>query len=434
MDSTSPTRRRLIAATAAGLLATRSRGAALAHDATPSPAGGGGGSLPAMLARAYDPILDGGTGPSTLSTYANVARQLAVRGLRSLDPAMADEDRFSEWADGVDGLYLEDVLLTFTRTDELWETLGVNPADVTQTMVLGDAPQIVRIYRGTFDGDRIRASLAASDYERVETVGGTVLTIGREGEIDLRGGIMSYVLNAYNNIAVVDDAYVVACPYLVDLEAALAVFGGNEATQANSRAVDTLVAAVGEELASATIIDGGGLSVANMPDLGPLGASPPEPTATIAPAAYALFGITPGSMPSRYTDEDTQLQGDNDDIAPRSALIVALHLGSSHEAEVAVPVIEGRLAEGGLPRQRSNVRGVSRAGDGGGRRWRPGREAPVHRRSGRPDLASGPLQPRPGLRLHRVGRPGSGAATPPARRCRSPRCSRPGPGRRPRAG
>ena len=284
--------------------------------------------------------------PLTLFTYANIACRLEVRDLRSLDPAMADEDRFSEWADGIDGLYLKDMLLSFTKTKELWDTPGFGPADVTRTMVLGDPPETTRIYRGSFDGDRIRALLAASDYEWVETVGGTVMTIGREGEIDLCGGSMSYVLNAYNNIAVVDDAYVVACPYLVDLEAALAAFGGNEATLANSRAVDTLMAAVGEELVSATIIDGGGLSVANMPDLGPLGASTPAPSGTIAPAAYAMFGITPGSMPSRYTDEDTQLQGDNDDTAPCSAFIVALHLGSSQEAEAAVPVIEGRLAEG----------------------------------------------------------------------------------------
>ena len=346
MTSTSPTRRRLIAATAAGLVATRFPAAALARDGTPSPTGGDDGSLPEMLARAYDPIVDGGLGPSTLVSYANIARQLEVHGLRSLDPPVADEDRFSEWADGVDGLFVDDVLLTFTRTQELWDTLGFGPADVTQSMVLGDPPETTRIYRGSFDGARIRASLAAFGFERVEIEHGAVLTIGREGEIDLRGGIMSSVLNAYNNIAVVDDAYVVACPYLVDLEAALTVLAGNGATLAANRAVDTLLTAVGEELVSATIIDGGGLSVANMPDLGPLGASTPVPAGTIAPAAYALFGITPGSMPSRYTDEDNQLQGDNDDTAPRSAFVVALHLGSSREAEAAVPVIEGRLAEG----------------------------------------------------------------------------------------
>lgn len=345
MGSFSSSRRRLIAATAAGLVATRFSPSVLAQDATPSPPDEEG-SLSSMLTRAYDPILDGGTGPSTLFAYANIARQLEVRGLRSLDPAVADEDRFSEWADGVDGLYLDDALLNFTRTEELWDTVGFGPSDMTQTMVIGDPPEITRIYRGTFDGDRVRAALADQGYERVETEHGTVMTIGREGEIDLRDGFRSYVLNAYNNIAVVDDAYVVACPYLVDLEAALAVFAGKEATLADNRAVDTLVAAVGEELVSATVIDGGGLSVASMPDLSVLGASNPVPSGTIARASYALFGITPGSMPSRYTDEDDQLQGDNDDTALRSAFVVALHLGSADDAEAAVGVIEGRLAEG----------------------------------------------------------------------------------------
>ena len=131
MDSISPTRRRLIAATAVGLVATRFLGAAFAQDATPSPADRDAGSLPSMLARAFGPILDGGSGPSALFAYANIARQLEVRGLRSLDPAMADDDRFSEWADGVEGSSVDDVLLDFTRTDELWATLGFRPADVT---------------------------------------------------------------------------------------------------------------------------------------------------------------------------------------------------------------------------------------------------------------------------------------------------------------
>lgn len=141
-------------------------------------------------------------------------------------------------------------------------------------------------------------------YERVETERGTAVTIGRDGEIDMRGAIESSVLNAYDNIAVVDDAYVAACPYLVDLEAALAVFGGNQATLANDRAVETLILAVGEELVTGTIIDGGGLSTANLPVLSVPGMSTPVPSATIARASHALFGITPGSMPSRYTEED----------------------------------------------------------------------------------------------------------------------------------
>ena len=88
--------RRLVASMAAGLLTARARPGVVAEDATPAPAGLDDGSLPAILAGAYDPIPNGGPGPSSLFTYANIARQLEVRGLRMPDPTFRDKDRFSE--------------------------------------------------------------------------------------------------------------------------------------------------------------------------------------------------------------------------------------------------------------------------------------------------------------------------------------------------
>ena len=346
MDTVSPNRRRLLASVVAGLLATRVGPRVVAQDATPMSGGLGDGSLREMLARAYDPIPDGGSGPATLFTYGNIARQLEVRGLRSPDPGFRDRDRVSEWLDGIDGLYLDDVIIRNTMLEELWAQLGFDPSQLDQTMTVGDTPDTIRIYRGRFDGRAIERALGETGYERVETDRGTVHTIGRDGDYALTNGVQSIVLNAYNNIAVVEDTYVVAGSKLVDVEAALAVFDGNEATLANNRAVTTLLSAVGEELVSATMIDGDALSVAGMPDLGVLAAATPVATGTIAPAAYALFGLTPGSLPSRYEDADAQLQGEHDDTVARAAFVIALHLGSVEEAEAAVGVIEARYAEG----------------------------------------------------------------------------------------
>lgn len=347
MDAVSPTRRRLIAATAAGLIAARLPCAGVAQHATPTAAAvDDDGSLPAMLARARDPVLDGGTGPTTLCTYANIARQLEVRGLRPLDSAMADADRLSEWIDGVDGLYLDDVFAQRALQEELWDLIGFDPSQITQTMTVGDPPRVTRIYRGAFDGAAIRRALGASGYERVETPRGPILSIGATGEYSLDDPIQRLVIGAYNNIAAVGDTHVIASPFLADVESALAALAGGEATLATNRAVATLLAALGEELVSATVVDGSYLSVANLPDFAREGIGTPVPAAIIPPAAYAVFGITPGSMPSRYKDEDPQLQGDNDDTAPRSAFILGLHLGSAQEASAAVPVIEARVAEG----------------------------------------------------------------------------------------
>ena len=346
MDPVSPTRRRLIAATAAGMLATRLPHCALARDATPAPSDVDDGSLATMLARAYDPTFVGRPGLTTLFTYANIARQLEVRGLRTPDIAFADNDRVSEWVDGIDGLYVDDVLLDRALQSELWDMVGFRPAEITQTFTIGDPPQIAHIYRGAFDGENVRLALASAGYEVVPTGNGLVLSISEEGKYSSDNPIQRLVVAAFNNIAVVHDAYVIASPYLVNVESALAIFGGNRGTLANNGAVETLVSSVAEELVSATILDGSILSTANKPDLGALGASTSTPAQTIPPASHALFGLTAGSMPSRYTDADDPLHGDNDDTAPRSVFVVALHLGSEAEAVAAVPVIEGRLAIG----------------------------------------------------------------------------------------
>lgn len=346
MDAVSPNRRRLIAATAAGLLGARLPSAGRAQDATPSPVGPDDGSLEAMLARAHDPVPVGGAGPSTLFTYGNIARQLEVRGLRSPDPGFADKDRLSEWADGVDGLALDDVLIRNALLTELWSQLGFSPAQVTQTMTVGDPPRVTRIYRGAFDAAAVRRALVSAGYEEVRTERGPVLTNDEAGDVDLDHPIQRVVVSAYNNVALVDDAYVVASPFLDEVEATLAAFAGDGASLASNRSVATLVSAVGEELVSATVLDGHALSVGSLPDFVRGGTATPVVEEPIPPAAYALFGLTPGSMPSRYVDEDPQLQGDNDDTAPRSAFVVALHLGSTEEAAAAVPVIERRVAEG----------------------------------------------------------------------------------------
>lgn len=350
MEPLSPTRRRLIAATAAGLLVAKMPRLAVAQEA--GPAGEDDDSLPSMLARAYDPVSDGGTGPTTLFAYAHIARQLEVRGLRHLDPTLEDRDRVREWSDGIDGLYVDDRIQQFALSDGLWASVGFDPSQIDQTLVTSDPPRQTRIYRGRFDSRVIDRALTVSGYEPIETDHGPVLSIGAEGEFSLTHPVQGIVLSAYNNVAVVEDAYIVAGAYLADVEATLGVFSDNGTPLASNQAVDALLTAVDEELVSATVLDGSILSTANMPDLSVLGAATPVstatpvPTATIAPASYALFGITPGSMPSRSTDKDNQLQGDNDDTGPRSAFVVALHLGSTEEAEAAVPVIEGRLAEG----------------------------------------------------------------------------------------
>ena len=347
MHTVSPTRRHLIAVTAAGLLASRLPRVGHAQDASPIPAGADDGSLPAMLARVYDPIPDGGTGPSTLLTYANIARQLEVRGLRGLDAALEDDDRLSEWIDGVDGLYLDNIIAERTFQAEFWEMVGFGPADIAQTMTIGDPPGITRIYRGDFDGAAIQRALESAGYEPIETDRGSVLSIGQDGEFAADNPIQVVAISAYNNIAIVDDSYLIASPFIVNVESALAVFAGSEATLANNRAVDTLMSAIEDELVTATILDGSVLSVANLPDFAREGGPTPVAAETIPPVVYALFGLTPGSMPSRYKDEDPQLQGDNDDTIPRSAFVIGLHLGSVEEAAAAVPVIQARF-DGGV--------------------------------------------------------------------------------------
>ena len=343
MNRLSISRRSLVAGTAAIAAAARDPRRLLA-EATPV-ARGDEGSLDAMLKRASDPTPDGGPGPTTLFGYANIARQLSARGLRALDPARADDERIRDWSDGLGGLYVDDTLLRYAFSETLWDDLGFDPSQIDQTLLVGDVPRVTRLLRGRFDARAVARALAGSGYERIEVAGGVVFSSGREGEFSLRHPIQSLVLATLNNVAVVDESYVVAGAYLADVETALAVMAGNDATLASNVAVDTLVSAVGVELVSATVMDGAVLSAASMPNVRGGSESIKLPGGTIPAAAAVLFGLTPGWMPSRFADPDVPLEG-SDGMTPAAEFVVALHLGSEAEAAEAVAVIEGRLAEG----------------------------------------------------------------------------------------
>lgn len=344
MTRHSISRRSLIVASATVAAASRTPHRLLA-EATPV-VGADDGSLDAMLGLAFDPTPDGGDEPTMLFAYADIARQLEVRGLRHLDPARADDERAMEWSDGLEGLYVDDTILRNAFTDAIWDGVGFDPSQIDQTLIVGDPPRQIRIFRGRFDDEAIVRASMSSGYELVAVKDGSVYSSGTDGEISLTHPVQGIVLSALNNLSVGDGSHVVAGAFLADVEAQLAVMAGNEATLANDVAVATILSAVEEELVSATILNGAVLSAAgNLAPRAP-GAATPASTASIPSAAAVLFGLTPGSMPSRYTDPEDPRRGDHDETAPRSELLIALHLGSEGEAGAAVPVIEHRLAVG----------------------------------------------------------------------------------------
>lgn len=338
-------RRGLLAVGLALPAATRA-GLAAAAPATPQP-GSGGGSLSELLGRVA-PYRREGERPHLLMTYADISRQLEARGLEGLDTGMSDA-RVHTWGDGVRGLWADDLLAGYAVVPELWAAVGFGPADVAQTMSLGDPPVMVRLYRGRFDAGRIAAVLQVSGYREEATDGGAVWTIGPEGEYDLATPIQRAVISAYNNLAVVGDELVVASPYLDGVAAALAALAGEGRALGDDPRVAALVGAAGADLVSAGLLDGGSLSSTAFLDSLPARDpdelfATPTPEETIAPAWLALFGITAGSMAP--LDAGDPVVGANDATAARSDLIVTVLLPNAEEAARAVPIIEGRLADG----------------------------------------------------------------------------------------
>jgi hypothetical protein len=296
------------------------------------------GSLPHLLQMAPDLLAEGSLPLNDIARYSDIGGWMAAQAVGVPDslPAAAT----GEWADALTDLALPTSLREF-GLDPLWQrTYGFDLTQVHQVLVVGQAPDVVLLMRGSFDSNALMAAWVASGYQPVEREGETVWTLSPGDGIDLSAPESRLSLGALNNMILLEDGTLVASARISRLGTVIQVSHGDADSLAeNEEIAPLLVPDSGlETLASATLAQGTLLQAlpGATPALGtpvelPAMASPvAEPAAVLVPemgeVAVVLIGI---GLPVRGTVPFTlRLVMDEADTTEASAAMIEQRLAT----------------------------------------------------------------------------------------------------------
>jgi hypothetical protein len=312
-----------------GLLAVQTAPAA-AQQATPSAEAGN--VLAAMLANAPDVA----PGTMMLATYADLSLWSEQTGVTL--PENPTEEQFGDWLLSFNGAAIADPFLSYALAAD-WSTLvGFDLADLTQTVQVGDPPDIVTLLRGNFDLARLQAAWEAQGYQPVEIDGVRAAASLHEGpEIDLSSELGKIALARMNNVAVLEDGTLVYTPTLTALEAVAATGRRDAPALADRVDVAALLAAQPEPLASAVIVDGSAFQATPFPNQSPEAIQTQTASlGELGPITMGLIGVNPNPVSAGTPD-----------VAGSAATVrISALFPTAALADAAIPVIESRLETG----------------------------------------------------------------------------------------
>jgi hypothetical protein len=285
--------------------------------------------------------------------HADVAAQLAAVGVPA--PSADDDEGFFRWGQAIWTLAVADLPRNYGRQPEWRATFGFHPFQLDQTLAALYSPGWIHVLRGRFDQNELRTAWIGSGYRAVTLPGADAYSFAADLTIDIRSVVGRIALNLFNNAAILRDGTVLFASTLDLLRAAVATASGAAPSLAERPEVRGLFAALPESLVTGYLLGGDWLRVPDLDQPGPcsvLGAegvaaratARAEQAATLGPmppSRLALVGLTAGGplMP---------LDGPSPEPAPSGLVArfeVALLLADRRAAEVAVPIIEHRLAE-----------------------------------------------------------------------------------------
>lgn len=139
--------------------------------------------------------------------YADLERQMVAAGVDLPDPNVAFDSLPVGYVEASLALPLAAQAFQVGLTPEWFETFGFNPFGVSQAITLHGPPDVVTIFAGEFDVDRIETVLDASGFQRLEQeIGGSYWTVG--DELDLQSPVGQLGVGTMNHAAVYEDALV----------------------------------------------------------------------------------------------------------------------------------------------------------------------------------------------------------------------------------
>lgn len=356
MSHQSPTlsRRSLvaIAATLTGGAAIGMRGVFaappdVAHQPTPgagTPVAADGTATKSLLDRSYDP----GTGLvdqlPIIAMYADL--DLATAGLGIERPGVgAPDDDVSDWSRMLTGVAFPQSF-AYLLTPEWKQYTGFDIAQVSQTIEIGEPPDMVSLVRGAFDRDTAITTWSDGGYKKIQDDGEiAIYSISEDADMDLNNPIQKTFLARRNNAAIIGDDLVIFTSTLDLMRDAIASATGDTKPLGSAPGVAALISST-PELASGAFASGSSLQLLPADMIG----SAPDDIATaiaaqqsqtpVPPILLALIGVTPGGpMPTNgITGEATPIP------TPETATLeISLLMATSGSAQQAIDIIGERL-------------------------------------------------------------------------------------------
>jgi hypothetical protein len=259
----------------------------------------------------FDHAWDPGTGiaeqPANIAMFSDFDAETAALGITK--PAVgASDDEIANWTLQMPGLAVPSDY-SYLLTPEWQEYTGFDPAQVSQTLELGDPPAVVTLYAGSFDRARATDAWAAADYQEIEDDGEiAIYSLSEDDSFSPSNPLQRMFFARHNNAAIIGAELIIFAPTLDLLRDAIASATGESAALGDAPGVAALLAST-PPLASCAIVPGS--AVQTLP-FG-LGDTPEEIATAIAeqqtqdqmpPLLLAMIGVTPGGpIPVRNVDD-----------------------------------------------------------------------------------------------------------------------------------
>ncbi|MBA2468784.1 MAG: hypothetical protein H0V37_05215 [Chloroflexia bacterium] len=229
-------RRRVLAASAGALTGSAALIGALKAQAESTPAGGhnplaqpdstvaGPEGLATLLSYVPQRFVQGTGGSGLHWYYADLAQQFDALGVPRDEQGPDGENE--DWLPALMTLATASGAFQFARVPEFTDGIGFNPLGVDQTLLAGDPPNQITLFRGGLVPANLVIAWELAGYTLMVTSDGTsIWSIGTDGELDLQHPVQRAVMAAFNNVTLIGDILVCA-PTQELLEDALAAGAG----------------------------------------------------------------------------------------------------------------------------------------------------------------------------------------------------------------
>lgn len=307
-----------------------------------------GGAFAELLTLAPDVLRGLGAPLAQFAAFANPAAQLAALGLPP------DTEAESGWLNATYWLTFPSGVQEFAREPRWRDAFGFAAPQIDLALEVGEPPAQVKLLRGRFDPDELRAAWRASGYDAVEVGGAEAWSWAEDGEIDFESDVSRYGVGSMNNAAILPDGTLLFARTLAGLRDATAAAAGDAPSLGERPEIAAFVAALDPAWATGFLLSPEAI---RGPDPAAIlaGASPDEANAVATALAedvgelgemprpeLVAVGVTAGGpLPTSAAPNATPVPLSPD--TPTATGEIALRFSDASAAATAAEIVDTRL-------------------------------------------------------------------------------------------